>query len=91
MADPLAGFERTSFTAEGKTETVYRTGSGAAVIVISELPGITPKVARFGRMVADAGFTAVIPHLFGNDGRARLGRLHGLLARPGPASPGSSP
>ncbi len=70
MADPLAGFERSSFSAEGRTETVYRTGSGAAVIVISELPGITPKVAGFGRTVADAGFTAVIPHLFGSDGRA---------------------
>jgi dienelactone hydrolase len=70
MDGPLAGFERTSFTAEGKTKTVYRTGTGPAVIVISEMPGITPNVARFGRMVADAGFTAVMPHLFGDDGRS---------------------
>jgi len=70
MDGPLAGFERTSFTAEGKTEAIYRTGSGAAVIVISEMPGITPNVARFARMVADAGFTAVVPHLFGSDGRS---------------------
>jgi dienelactone hydrolase len=70
MAGPLAGFEQTSFTAEGKTETIYRTGSGPAVIVISEMPGITPSVARFGRMVSDSGFSVVIPHLFGTDGRS---------------------
>lgn len=69
MSDPLAGFEQSSFTAEGKTRAVYRTGSGPAVVVMSEIPGITPKVAQFGRIVADAGFTAVLPHLFGDDGR----------------------
>ncbi len=69
MADPLDGFERSSFTAEGATRTVYRTGVGPAVIVISELPGITPSVAEFARTVAGIGCTAVLPHLFGEDGR----------------------
>ncbi len=69
MADTLEGFERTTFTAEGKTRAVYRTGSGPAVIVISEMPGITPGVARFAQSVAAAGFTAVMPHVFGDDGR----------------------
>ena len=69
MTDPLDGFERSSFTAEGATRTVYRTGSGPAVIVISEMPGITPNVAGFGRTVAAAGLTAVLPHLFGEDGK----------------------
>jgi dienelactone hydrolase len=69
MTDPLDDFERSEFTAEGTTRTVYRTGSGPAVIVISEIPGITPNVARFARMVAGIGCTAVIPHLFGTDGR----------------------
>ena len=45
-------------------------GSGPAVIVMSEMPGITPNVAGFARLVAEAGFTAVMPHLFGDDGRA---------------------
>ena len=70
MADALHGFERTSFTAQGTTRVVYRTGTGPAVIVISELPGITPHVARFGRTIASVGLTAVLPHLFGDDGRA---------------------
>jgi dienelactone hydrolase len=68
--DALAGFTRTEVTFDGKTRGVYRTGSGPGVIVISELPGITPQVAAFGRRVAREGFTAVLPHLFGDPGRA---------------------
>lgn len=69
-ADALADFERTEFTVEGKTRDVYRIGSGPGVIVISEMPGITPSVAEFARIVAREGFTAVLPHLFGEPGRA---------------------
>jgi len=68
MSDTLNDFERSEFTAEGTTRTIYRTGTGPAVIVISEIPGITPNVARFARMVAGIGCTAVMPHLFGDDG-----------------------
>ena len=68
-ADVLAEFERTEFTAEGKTRDLYRIGSGPGVIVISEMPGITPRVAEFGRIVARDGFTAVLPHVFGEPGR----------------------
>jgi dienelactone hydrolase len=70
MAHPLEGFEAGTFSAEGNERTVYRSGSGPAVVVISEMPGITPRVADFGRKVAAAGLTAVMPHLFGEDGRA---------------------
>jgi dienelactone hydrolase len=70
MTDTLDDFERSEFTAEGATRAVYRTGTGPAVIVISEIPGITPNVARFARMVAAIGCTAVLPSLFGEDGRA---------------------
>ena len=82
MTDALRLFEHTTFTAEGDTRAVYRTGSGPAVIVMSEIPGITPNVARFARFVADAGFTAVMPHVFGDDGRAvSNGYAAGSLAR----------
>jgi dienelactone hydrolase len=67
--DPLDGFERSTFTHDGKTRDVYRFGSGPAVIVIAEVPGITPKVAAFARRVADIGCTAVLPHLFGVPGK----------------------
>ncbi|MGA2836920.1 MAG: dienelactone hydrolase family protein [Acidimicrobiales bacterium] len=69
MADPLDDFEHSSFTAEGTTRAIHRIGTGPAVIVISEIPGITPNVARFARMVAGIGCTAVMPHLFGVDGK----------------------
>ncbi|GAA2570038.1 dienelactone hydrolase family protein [Mycolicibacterium diernhoferi] len=67
--DDLSDFERTEFCHEGKTRAVYRRGSGPAVIVIAEMPGITPKVLAFARQVAGIGCTAVLPHLFGVPGR----------------------
>ncbi|MGJ0119115.1 dienelactone hydrolase family protein [Williamsia sp. MIQD14] len=70
--DSLADFERIEFSADGRTAPVYRLGSGPAVIVISEMPGITPAVAGFARTVADVGLTAVMPHLFGVDGKDPL-------------------
>ena len=43
-------------------------GSGPAVIVMAEMPGISPHVARFARWVRDAGLTVYLPSLFGRDG-----------------------
>ena len=65
----LDGFTKTSFTYNGETKDVYRAGTGPAVIVISEIPGITPAVAAFGQRVVDAGFTVAMPSLFGTPGR----------------------
>ena len=65
----LADFTRESFEAGGKRRDIYRLGTGPAVVVIAEIPGITPKVAEFGRKVVAAGCTAVLPHLFGDPGR----------------------
>ena len=66
--DAMADFERGDFTHEGKTRAVFRKGSGPAVIVIAEIPGITPRVLDFARKVADLGCTVVLPHLFGDPG-----------------------
>ena len=35
---------------------------------MTEMPGISPHVARFSRWVRDAGFTVYMPSLFGRDG-----------------------
>jgi dienelactone hydrolase len=70
----LAGFEQSSFEALGAARTVYRMGSGPAVLVLSEIPGITPHVAQFARSVADRHMSVVVPHLFGHDGKAPDGR-----------------
>jgi dienelactone hydrolase len=69
MPDALEGFTATTFTHDGTTRSVYRAGSGPAVIVIHEMPGITPLVADFGRRVRDAGFSVRMPSLFGEPGR----------------------
>ena len=65
----LGDFTKESFESDGKRRDVFRIGSGPAVIVISEIPGITPLVAQFGRRVAAAGCTAVLPVVFGDPGR----------------------
>ena len=65
----LDGFTKERFEADGKARDIYRMGTGPAVIVIAEVPGITPRVAEFGRRVAAIGCTAVMPHLFGDPGR----------------------
>ena len=51
------------------TRDVYRRGSGPAVIVIHEMPGLHPHVIRFADHVAAAGMTVFCPVLFGVAGR----------------------
>ena len=68
MTVTLADFAKTTFQHDAKTRTVYRGGDGPAVIVMAELPGITPKVLEFAQRVIDAGFTVYLPHLFGIPG-----------------------
>ena len=65
----LEAYEKTTFTHDGKTRDIYRRGSGPAVIVIAEIPGITPGVIGFADRVVDIGCTAVMPHLFGEPGK----------------------
>ncbi|HYM54414.1 MAG TPA: dienelactone hydrolase family protein [Solirubrobacteraceae bacterium] len=66
--DPLEDFDPRVVTLEGVTKVVHVAGTGPAVIVMAEMPGISPHVARFGRWVRDAGFTVYMPSLFGRDG-----------------------
>lgn len=66
--DPLDDFDCREITLLGKTRRVYVAGQGPAVIVMSEMPGISPYVARFARWVRDAGLTVYMPSLFGTDG-----------------------
>ncbi len=52
-------------TASGVTHPTYRKGAGPAVVVISEIPGITEDVIAFSEEVVALGCTVVMPHLFG--------------------------
>src|SRR5215468_115499 len=66
--DPLEDFRRLEIAFDGVAKRVYVAGGGPAVIVMSEMPGISPEVARFARWVRDAGFEVYMPSLFGRDG-----------------------
>lgn len=77
----LEDFVRTEFTHDGRTLPVWRRGEGPGVVVIHEVPGITPAVARFGRRVADAGFTVAMPELFGTVGKGYGANVVGQLLR----------
>jgi dienelactone hydrolase len=67
--DVLAGWERSEFSAANITHDTYRKGSGPGVVVIHEIPGITPKVATFANEVVARGFTVVMPDLVGTPGK----------------------
>jgi dienelactone hydrolase len=69
--DSLSDFDRFEFAHDGLTRDVFRKGAGPAVVVIHEIPGITPPVARFARWVVDAGFTVFMPSLLGTPGEPR--------------------
>ncbi|MDP9465267.1 MAG: dienelactone hydrolase family protein [Actinomycetota bacterium] len=73
MTTALDGWGHSEFTADGRTLAVFRRGSGPGVIVIHEIPGITPLVAAFANDVVEAGFTALMPSLVGSPGRALSG------------------
>lgn len=80
--DSLSDFESRQVTLLADTRRVWIAGTGPAVIVMAEIPGITPHVARFARWVRDAGFTVWMPHLFGTDGApATFPASLGVIAR----------
>jgi dienelactone hydrolase len=66
--DLLEDFSPRSIECDGATKVVHVAGEGPAVIVMTEMPGISPQVARFARWVRDADFTVYLPSLFGRDG-----------------------
>jgi dienelactone hydrolase len=67
-------------TADGVTHPTYRAGNGPGVIVIHEIPGLTPEVIGFAEEVVAAGFTVVMPHLFGKPGAPMsVGSVAGAL------------
>jgi len=68
----LDGWTKGTFTGDGVTHPTYRKGEGPGVIVIHEIPGMTPQVIAFAEEVVEQGYTVVMPHLFGTPG-AKVG------------------
>lgn len=65
----LTAYTQTRFSHEGEERPVYVRGHGPAVIVIHEIPGITPELIRFSDWVVDAGFRVYMPELLGKAGK----------------------
>ncbi|MFM8835991.1 MAG: dienelactone hydrolase family protein [Actinomycetota bacterium] len=68
MTSTLEGWARSKFSHDRITRETFRKGTGPAVNVVHEIPGITPTVERFANDVAAAGFTVVMPLLVGTTG-----------------------
>jgi dienelactone hydrolase len=64
----LSDFTPREITLEHATRRVWTAGQGPAVVVMAEMPGISPQVLRFARWVREAGFRVYLPSLFGRDG-----------------------
>lgn len=67
-----------SHSHDGTSHPTYRKGTGPGVVVIHEIPGPTPSVIGFGEELVEAGYTVVMPHLFG---RAEAPMSAGAVAR----------
>jgi dienelactone hydrolase len=65
----LTGWTASPFTVEGITHDVYRKGDGPGVVLIPEIPGLTPQVLALGNHLVDNGFSVASPSLFGQPGR----------------------
>ena len=65
----MIGPEADAFAVDGMTRDVYRKGTGPAVLVITEMPGMSPMEIGFADRVVALGCTAVLPNLFGDAGR----------------------
>lgn len=78
----VAGWIRSPFTAAGSTYDCFEKGSGPGVVLIPEVPGMTPEVLGFAEHLVDSGFTVVIPSPFGQPGRpATTGYTIGVVMR----------
>ena len=65
----IDGFEDFAFVHDGLTHQVFKAGSGPAIVVIPEIPGIHPGVIEFAQRLIDDGYTVYLPSLFGRPGK----------------------
>jgi dienelactone hydrolase len=73
---------RAPFTGAGLTYDCFEKGEGPGVVLIPEIPGLTPEVLGLGDHLVGEGFTVVIPSPFGTPGRRETtGYALGVIAR----------
>lgn len=71
MAKPaqIKGYNLYEFYHGEQHYPLYVGGEGPAVVVVHEIPGITPQVIYFADRLVEAGFTVYMPSLFGTPGK----------------------
>ncbi len=78
----LTGWRPTPFSAAGLTHDVYEKGEGPGVVLVPEIPGISPEVLGLADHLVEQGYTVAMPSLFGTPGRAlSAGYAAGVFAR----------
>src|SRR5690349_6473650 len=78
----LDGWAVSSFSGGAHTHDCYEKGAGPGVVLIPEIPGLTPEVLGLGQHLVDEGFTVVIPSPFGTPGREQsVGYVAASVAR----------
>lgn len=70
----LEGYEKSVFSTdvvdgEPLAHDVYTRGEGPIILLIQELPGIGPQMLTLADKIVAAGFTVVMPHIFGPLGK----------------------
>lgn len=78
----LTGWVKAPFSGAGLTYDCYEKGQGPGVVLIPEIPGITPEVLGLADHLVAEGFTVVVPSPFGTPGKAEsFGYNLGVIAR----------
>jgi hypothetical protein len=80
MTTSVGDFSINEFSSNGISHRVYLKGVGPDVLLMHELPGMTPQFINLARTVADAGFTVHLPLFFGEPGQ-ELAATSGSMAR----------
>lgn len=65
----LTGWRKAPFTGAGLTHDVHEKGTGPGVVLVPEIPGMTPEVLGLADHIVKQGFTVAIPSPFGEPGR----------------------
>ena len=78
----LTGWRKAPFTGAGLTYDCYEKGEGPGVVLVPEVPGITPEVLGLADHLVNQGFTVVVPSPFGTPGKPMtVGYVLGVISR----------
>jgi len=69
VSPEAAGWRRAPFTGAGQTYDCFEKGEGPGIVVIPEIPGLTPEVLGYAEHLVAEGFTVVIASPFGTPGK----------------------